>query len=505
MPTTTKKKKKELPKPKPARYSSTCVRCAERIDVGKMVEAIWVPSPEPWHRWVHQGCNWKSPYNSLDADGSPAINHAPPLFSNDDGIENSEPPPVGEAVEVTGENANGLKGAVAQATAQMIFEAAIQAQPKSAGDEYFDEQPKGGQLQVPVGGQGEVEIPEHTPELEDWVRFVVRDELGKILPTVLNPVFEEVGSRFDKMEGKLNKFCLDFIDWQNKIDKSILEKMDALDKKAGTIQVHKHEYTVTKLDGQKILFGDDKVVHEIFPKVLDLATCTPRQNIFLAGPSGCGKSFLAQQVAEAMDLKFGYMSCSGGINESHLTGRTIPNVQTGEAMFIPSQFVTCYEDGGLFLLDEIDAADPNVLIVLNNALTNGKLAIPNRVAKPYADQHKDFVCMVAANTFGRGSSRMYVGRNQLDEATLDRFRIGMLTMDYSRRIEELLCPDKALLEKLLRCRKRIEEAGMRRVLSTRFIGQAYSMMVQKGWTVQAIYEALTSGWTPDEKAKVSIT
>lgn len=37
-----------------------------------------------------------------------------------------------------------------------------------------------------------------------------------------------------------------------------------------------------------------------------------------------------------------------------------------------------YEEGGVFLLDEVDAADANVLLVINQALANGHLPVPNR-------------------------------------------------------------------------------------------------------------------------------
>jgi cobaltochelatase CobS len=39
-----------------------------------------------------------------------------------------------------------------------------------------------------------------------------------------------------------------------------------------------------------------------------------------------------------------------------------------------------------------------------------------------------------ANTFGTGADRQYVGRNQLDESTLDRFRIGQIERDYDSEI-----------------------------------------------------------------------
>jgi MoxR-like ATPase len=50
--------------------------------------------------------------------------------------------------------------------------------------------------------------------------------------------------------------------------------------------------------------------------------------------------------------------------------------------------------------------------------------------------HEDFRMVATANTFGNGASRQYVGRNQLDAATLDRFTV--ITWDIDNRIEEAI-------------------------------------------------------------------
>ena len=119
-----------------------------------------------------------------------------------------------------------------------------------------------------------------------------------------------------------------------------------------------------------------------------------------------------------------------------------------------SQFVEFYEEGGLFLLDEIDAADANVLLVINQALANGHLPLPNRITNPQAKRHSDFVLIAAANTFGNDANRMYVGRNQLDESTLDRFRIGQVVMDYDRELEKSILADSDLLQRLWTIRRK---------------------------------------------------
>ena len=200
------------------------------------------------------------------------------------------------------------------------------------------------------------------------------------------------------------------------------------------------------------------LVHPKFEEILQLAQA--RKHIFLPGPAGCGKSHLAGQVAEALGLKFGFISCSAGMSESQLLGRMVPAGEGGKFVFLGTQFLDCYENGGVFLFDEIDAADANVLLVINSALANGHLSVPNRHENPVAKRHPDFVCIAAANTFGRGADRQYVGRSELDESTLDRFRIGTVPMDYDERLERQLCPDEKLFTRLNGYREQVREIGL---------------------------------------------
>ena len=237
-----------------------------------------------------------------------------------------------------------------------------------------------------------------------------------------------------------------------------------------------------------------------FQDIVDLAAC--RRNILMVGPSGCGKTTTASLLAKALGLDFDMLALSGGTNESHLMGRTIPNMQTGESTYTRSGFVRCFSEGGVFLCDELDAADPNVMLVLNSALANGYFSIPNYNEGRPVYQHKDFVMVAAANTFGKGATRVYAGRNTLDDATLDRFRIGTIECDYDERIEAAVCPDRELRDRLQGIRKKIEAAGLRRVMSTRFIKDAY-LMSSHGWDYSKIANVYFAGWSSDERVKVS--
>ncbi|MGD0923379.1 MAG: AAA family ATPase [Terriglobia bacterium] len=59
-------------------------------------------------------------------------------------------------------------------------------------------------------------------------------------------------------------------------------------------------------------------VHEKFAEILDLAA--QRMEILMIGPAGCGKSHLADQIAKALGLRFGSISCSAGMSEGQITG-----------------------------------------------------------------------------------------------------------------------------------------------------------------------------------------
>lgn len=157
-----------------------------------------------------------------------------------------------------------------------------------------------------------------------------------------------------------------------------------------------------------------------------------RQNVMLIGPAGTGKSHLARQVAGLISteshpdgLPYAETPMTPGATRGDLLGRhTISG-------FIPSQFVEIYSGGGVFNFEEIDASDPSMLIVVNNALASDRL-YNSANGEVYA-RHPDFIAVATANTFGLGADAKYTGREKLDLATIDRFRMGrvLLTLDES--------------------------------------------------------------------------
>jgi cobaltochelatase CobS len=234
-----------------------------------------------------------------------------------------------------------------------------------------------------------------------------------------------------------------------------------------------------------------------FKDILLSASCG--LNILLVGPAGCGKTHLGLQVAEALGRPFASVSCTAGMSESALQGWLIPVEGYG---YLPADFVKMYEQGGVFLFDELDGADSNTLLFLNQALANGSFFLPIRKDASLVKRHPDFVCMAAANTFGTGSNQTYAGRERLDESTLDRFRAGTVLLDYDQSFErKVVAPD--LLAWGWAVRKRITEARLHRVMSTRFLLDA-TKLLKAGKSVKAIQDTYFVGWKSDERSKVEV-
>ena len=103
----------------------------------------------------------------------------------------------------------------------------------------------------------------------------------------------------------------------------------------------------------------------------------------------------------------------------------------------------------------------------------------------------------AANTWGTGPSAVYVGRNQLDGAFLNRF--GLVEVDYDPKLERALCPNMPeLVTKWQRLREEVRKAQLRRIISMRELQRLYLRTQADGWTVARCLQEAVLAWTPDE-------
>lgn len=203
---------------------------------------------------------------------------------------------------------------------------------------------------------------------------------------------------------------------------------------------------------------DKKVVHKAFHHIIKILSSQKRKekNIMIVGAAGGGKTYLVSCVADALKLPFYPMSVGLQTTKSDLLG--FVNAQGG---YVTSPIREAYEKGGVLLLDEFDAAHAGVVTILNSLLANGHCSFPDKIV----EKHKDFICLCACNTYGRGGNTDYVGRNRLDAATLDRFII--VDVDYDEKLESALTGNDKWLKIINKIRSNAEIQGIKQIISPR--------------------------------------
>ena len=192
--------------------------------------------------------------------------------------------------------------------------------------------------------------------------------------------------------------------------------------------------------------------HSVFDDVLMYTA--QRESVYLVGPAGSGKTTLAKQVANAVDLPF--YSTGALVMKHELEGFIDPH-----GNYVETEFYKAFKHGGVYLFDEIDGSSPAAVLAFNGHMANGVASFPCGMV----ERHPDFVVIAAANTYGNGADRQYVGRNQLDAASLDRF--AFVEMGYDEAMETELSGDAVWTAHVQRIRAAINELKIRHIVSPR--------------------------------------
>lgn len=270
---------------------------------------------------------------------------------------------------------------------------------------------------------------------------------------------------------------------EQKIDNSVDEELKQL-----RDEVKKNQKLEVKIEDRVSVV--EGLRHKQLEQLITYAQM--RLSPLLVGMAGTGKTHAGEQTATALGLDFYAMSVGAQTSKSDIIGYMAAN-----GNYVRTHFRDAYEQGGVFLMDEIDAGNANVLIQINAALSNGLCAFPDKMVK----RHEDFVFIASANTFGNGANRQYVGRNQLDAATLDRFAVIEWFIDDD--LEESLTVGlngKAWYMAVRAARDYVAEKNIRALISPRAT-QKGSRLLNVGTDLTEVIHATMLGSVPDDKKK----
>jgi hypothetical protein len=227
--------------------------------------------------------------------------------------------------------------------------------------------------------------------------------------------------------------------------------------------------------------------HKSFDRVLSRLVACGR--VWMAGPAGCGKTTIAHQCATALGLEFEF---NGAIDSPY----KLQGFIDAQGRIVRPAFRKAYENGGVYLFDEVDASMPAAVLAFNAALSNGHADFPDgRVT-----QHEKFYCIAAANTWGHGATNSYVGRLKQDSAFLDRF--VKVAIDYDEDLERDLCKaitgNDAWACKVQEWRANARRNGLQVVVSPRATIFGAKLLAAGVPEKEAIEDAVSSGMSAEQ-------
>jgi cobaltochelatase CobS len=156
--------------------------------------------------------------------------------------------------------------------------------------------------------------------------------------------------------------------------------------------------------------------------------------LYFAGHYGAGKTTLPYQVAARLCWPVQSYTGHSRMEFDDLVGTW--KLVSGSMEFIYGPLSIAMREGYLFILNEVDRADPGQLAALHDVLEGHPLVIATNGGE-VIHAHENFRFIVNGNSAGSGdSSGLYQGVNQLDIAFLDRFR--MVEVDYPTEDVEMM-------------------------------------------------------------------
>ena len=150
---------------------------------------------------------------------------------------------------------------------------------------------------------------------------------------------------------------------------------------------------------------------------LDVLTRAYSAGLFtiIIGPKGTGKTSLVRQFASNMNKELQSVNFSLRTRESHLIGSK--TLDKGEINFVEGILVKSMKDGSLLYLDELNAAEADVLLRLDEALDDRRQVVLKEADGQVITAREDWSVLATINPLS------HVGTKELPPQLLSRFPV----------------------------------------------------------------------------------
>src|SRR5215208_388589 len=149
----------------------------------------------------------------------------------------------------------------------------------------------------------------------------------------------------------------------------------------------------------------------------------------IIGPKGTGKTTLVRQFASLMNKDLQSVNFSLRTRESHLIGSK--TLTKGEINFVEGILVKSMRDGGLLYLDELNAAEADVLLRLDEALDDRRQVVLKEADGQTITAREDWSVIATINPLS------HIGTKELPPQLLSRFPVRIRLEYPPAAVEEL--------------------------------------------------------------------
>src|SRR5688572_18832530 len=176
--------------------------------------------------------------------------------------------------------------------------------------------------------------------------------------------------------------------------------------------------------------GQEEIIYLDWNNAFDILEKAQRSGLFvlIIGPKGTGKTTLVRRFASEMKKKLDSVNFSLRTRESHLVGSRTLN--KGEINFVEGVLVKSMRNGTLLYLDELNAAEADVLLRLDEALDDRRQVVLKESEGQTITASKGWTVIATINPLS------HVGTKELPPQLLSRFPVR-LRLEYPPEEVEL--------------------------------------------------------------------
>jgi nitric oxide reductase NorQ protein len=170
-------------------------------------------------------------------------------------------------------------------------------------------------------------------------------------------------------------------------------------------------------------FDQEEIIYLDWNNAFDILEKAYRSGLFvlIIGPKGTGKTTLVRRFASEMKKELDSVNFSLRTRESHLVGSRTLN--KGEINFVEGVLVKSMRNGTLLYLDELNAAEADVLLRLDEALDDRRQLVLKEAEGQIVKAADDWFVIATINPLS------HVGTKELPPQLLSRFPVRM-RLDY---------------------------------------------------------------------------